>query len=309
MQIKLSPIIFIVSLLILSACAQVTPAPLPPAPTAATVTQTSTPLPAPSPTPNPTPTIIPLNLNPQIVTLVRNLSEPDDLLLAPDGSIYISNVNDGTIKQFTRDGELHVILSALHEPEGMAFLPDGSLIIVEQGINQLSRYDFSSGKLTQFLSLKNDTKNLGVDGILWDGSELVVPDSPNGNILAVSSDGSTVRQIASGLARPTGAWMESTGDLLMADENGNAVYRLHRDGTLEKVASLSTPDDVIEDASGNIFIATLGDNAIHVIIAQTKQDMILVDGLNSPQGIIFDMDGNLIVTDSGNHRLLKVVIH
>ncbi len=270
MQIKLSPIIFIISLLVLSACANVTPAPLHPTPTAAAVTQTSTPLPAPSPTPNPTSTIVPLNLNPQIVTLVKNLSEPDDLLLAPDGSILISDVSDGTIKQLTRDGQLHMIVSNLHEPEGMAFLPDGSLIIAEQGINQLSRYDLSSGKLTEFLSLKNNTKNLGVDGILWDGSELIVPDSPNGNVIAVSADGSTVRQIASGLARPTGAWMESTGDLLIVDENGNAVYRPHRDGALEKIADLPIPDDVIEDASGNIFIATLGDNSIHVLMAQTK---------------------------------------
>ncbi len=266
------------------------------------------------PTPGPTAVMtqtaaITLNLHPAVVVLANNLPEPDDLVLAPDGSIFISDVSDGTIKQYGSDGQLRLILSGLSEPEGMAFLPDGSLIVAEQGKNRLSRYDFSSGTLTPFLSLKNSTSNLGVDGILWSGSELIVPDSPNGKILTVSSDGLTVRQIASGFARPTGAWMESTGDLLIADENGNAVFRLHRDGTFEKVADYSIPDDVIEDASGNIFVTTLGDNAVHVLMAQTKQDVILVSSLNSPQGIIFDKDGNLIVTDSGNHRLLKVLIH
>jgi serine/threonine-protein kinase len=126
-------------------------------------------------------------------------------------------------------------------------------------------------------------------------------------VLEVSPDGKTVRQLASGLARPTGAWVEPTGDLLIADENGNAVFRLHPDGALEKVADFSIPDDVIEDASGNIFVVTLGDDAVHVLIA--NQNVILVSGLNDPQGIIFDADGNLILTDSGNHRLLKVLIH
>jgi serine/threonine-protein kinase len=189
----------------------------------------------------------------------------------------------------------------------MAFLPDGSLIVAEQGRNRLTRYDFVAKTLAPFLELVNHTQNLGVDGILWGGSNLIVPDSPNGTVLQVSADGKTVQQLASGLARPTGAWLEPTGDLLIADEYGNAVFRLHRDGAVEKVGNFSVPDDVVEDPNGNIFVATLGDDAIHVLTA--TQDIILVSGLKDPQGIIFDTSGNLIVTDSGNHRLLRVVIH
>ena len=189
----------------------------------------------------------------------------------------------------------------------MAFLPNGSLVIAEQGNNRLIRYDFTSGTLAPFLDLPNQTSNLGVDGIIWDGTNLIVPDSPNGTVLEVSPDGKMVRQIASGLVRPTGAWLEPTGDLLIADEYGNAVFRLRRDGTLEKVADFSIPDDVSEDIIGNIFVVTLGDDAVHLLTAD--QDVILVRGLNDPQGLIFDMAGNLIVADAGNHRLLKVLIH
>ncbi len=276
-------------------------------PTAVSVTQTFTPLPPPMPTVSLTVAPASLNLNPQILVLAENLPEPDDLVLAPDGSIYVSDVTEGTIKQYTSDGQLHLTLSGLQSPEGMAFLPDGSLVIAEQGRNRLVRYDLNTHALTPFLDLVNHTHNLGVDGILWDGTSLIVPDSPNGTVLTVSPDGKTVRQLASGLVRPTGAWVEPTGSLLIADEYGNAIFRLQRDGRLTKVANFPTPDDVIEDASGNIFVATLGDNAVHVLTA--SQDMILVSGLQGPQGLIFDAGGNLIVTDSGNHRLLKVLIH
>jgi sugar lactone lactonase YvrE len=241
--------------------------------------------------------------------LANDFLEPDDLVLAPDGSVYISDVAAGTIKQYTQDGNLNLVLSGLSSPEGMAFLPDGSMVIAEQGTNRLLRYDFVSNTLAPFLDLVNNTGQLGVDGILWDGSNLIVPDSPNGTVLAVSADGQSVRKLASGLARPTGAWAESDGNLLIADENGNAILRLHADGSLEQVASLSVPDDVIEDANGNIFVVTIGDNAVHVITAQNKEDVILVDGLIDPQGIIFDREGNLIVTDSGHHQLLKILIH
>ena len=300
-------------LIISSACTLVTPTPLPvartplsPTFTTVSVTETFTPLP-PTPTNIPTATLAPLNLNPQIIVLAENLPEPDDLVLAPNGSIYISDVTEGTIKEYTPAGQLNLILSGLSAPEGMAFLPDGSLVIAEQGTNRLIRYDFNSGTLASFLDLPNRTNNLGVDGILWDGANLIVPDSPNGTVLEVSPDGKTVRQLASGLVRPTGAWLEPTGDLLIADEYGNAVFRLQRDGTLAKVADFSIPDDVIADANGNIFVVTLGDDAVHVLTA--NQDLILVSGLNNPQGLIFDTGGNLIVTDSGNHRLLKVLIH
>jgi sugar lactone lactonase YvrE len=241
--------------------------------------------------------------------LADDFSEPDDLVLAPDGSVYISDVAAGTVSQFTQDGRLTPVLSGLRSPEGMAFLPDGSMIIAEQGTNRLLRYEFASGTLAPFLDLVNTTDQLGVDGILWDGANLIVPDSPNGTVLEVSADGTAVRQIASGLVRPTGAWTEPDGNLLIADEFGDAIFRLHPDGSMEKVASVSVPDDVVEDSEGNIFIVTLGDNAVHAILAQNRQDVILAGGLDNPQGIIFDRDGNLIVTDSGHHQLLKILIH
>jgi len=312
-QVRIS-LLSMVLLMIFSACGILTPAPLPasptplnPTPTIVPATETFTPLPLPTLTLSPTAAPAPLNLNPQIMVLAENFLEPDDLVLAADGSIYISDVTEGTIKQYTREGQLNVILAGLSAPEGMAFLPDGSLVIAEQGNNRLVRYDFQAKTLLPFLDLPNNTNNLGVDGILFDGTNLIVPDSPNGTVLEVSADGQSVRQLASGLVRPTGAWVEPGGNLLIADEYGNAVFRLHPDGALEKVADFSIPDDVIADASGNIFVVTLGDDAVHVLTA--NQDVILVSGLNNPQGIIFDADGNLIVSDSGTRRLLKVLIH
>ena len=274
-----------------------------------TITATLTPVPTLTATAIPTYTITPLNLHPQVVVLADDFLEPDDLVLAPDGSVYISDVQAGTIKQYTQDGRLNLILSGLSSPEGMAFLPDGSMVIAEQGTNRLVRYDFASNTVSSFLDLVNNTGQLGVDGIFWNGSELIVPDSPNGTVLAVSADGRSVRQLALGLARPTGAWAEADGNLLIADENGNAIVRLQPDGALEHIATVSVPDDVVADASGNIFVVTIGDNAVHAITAQNNQDIVLVGGLIDPQGLIFDVDGNLIITDSGHHQLLKLLIH
>ncbi len=126
-----------------------------------------------------------------------------------------------------------------------------------------------------------------MDGLAWDASSqtIIVPDSPNGTVLRVSADAKTVTQIASGFARPTGAWVEPGGSILVVDENGNSLSRIQPDGSVQKLGVFSIPDDVIEDGSGNIFVNTLGDNAIHFISGATGQDTILSKQTLGPQGV------------------------
>jgi sugar lactone lactonase YvrE len=263
------------------------------------------------PVATPTATMSPFIAVPQLILLADHLSNPDDLLLAPDDSIFLSDVGDGSIRRYTNASGLQLVLSGLIEPEGMVILPDGSLVIAEQGKNRLVRYNLNTQTLTSFLELTNTTSQAGVDGLAWDAysQTIIIPDSPNGTILRASPDGKAVTQVASGFARPTGAWVEPDGSILVVDENGNSLNRIHPDGRVEKLAILSIPDDVIEDNNGNILVATLGDNAVHLIMKGTSQNITLAVRLSSPQGIIFAVDGNLIVADPGNHRLIKLIIH
>ncbi len=286
--------------------------------TTPTLESTSYPSPTPTITPHPTtiptltPTIIPTIISkPTLVVLAQNLPSPDDLLSAPNGSIYISDVQDGTIKEYTPDGNLQALISGVNEPEGMVMLPDGSLVIAEQGTNRLLRYNLTTKTLSLFLTLHNTTNQAGVDGIATDSKTqtIIVPDSPNGTVLRLSLDGKIVSVIVHGLARPTGAWVEADGSILIVDENGNSLSRIQPDGSIQMLAHLPTPDDVIEDNQGNIFVSTLGDGAIHLISSATNHDTVLATGFIDPQGITLDADGNLIVADAGHHQLDKLMIH
>jgi len=184
-------------------------------------------------------------------------------------------------------------------------------VIAEQGKNRLVRYDPVTRGLTLFLALRNTTGLTGVDGLAFDPTTqtLLVPDSPNGTILRLSLDGKETSVIARGLARPTGAFVEADGSILVVDENGNTLSRIGMGGSIQILAHLSTPDDVIEDHSGDIFVNTLGDGAIHEITGTGEHDTVLARGLLDPQGVIFDTAGNLIVADAGHHRLIELVIH
>ncbi len=251
--------------------------------------------------------------HPQMVTLVDNLPNPDDLALGPDGSIYISDVGDGSVRRFAPDGRISTLVTGLAAPEGMVILPDGVLVIAEQGKNRLMRFDPKTQAISTFLVLKNTTGQDGVDGIALDthnpqSPSLIIPDSPNGTLLRASLDGRTVQAIARGFVRPTAAWVEADGSILVADEYDHALVRVRENGVQEVLSrSLATPDDVIEHAAGQIFVNTLGDGGVHVLSLDGKQDVVVIRGLSSPQGEIFDAAGNLIVTDPGRHRVVRIV--
>jgi sugar lactone lactonase YvrE len=259
----------------------------------------------------------PARLAGSLEVLAQDLAGPDDLVLAPDGSLYLTDATDGTLLRYVTGRAPEVMARGLSVPEGIAVLPGGSptggLIIAEQGKNRLVRYDPASGQIAPFLALHNKTGGAGVDGIALDSHDpanvsLLVPDSPNGTLLRVSLDGKTVREIARGFVRPVAAWAEPDGSILVADEFGNALKRVHPGGRVETIARLPQPDDVIVDSAGNIYVNCLVDGAVHKIAAATKVNTVLVSGLGEPQGIAFDAQGNLVVTDPGHHRLVSFAL-
>ncbi len=302
------PRFLVVSFLLLSSCAS--PTPIAPAPTAAPIA-TATFAPSLTPPPALTPTLVStLTLTPTITELAKGFGGPDDLARMPDGTILFSDVGNGTINQIAADGKVMTLLSGLDEPEGIVVLPDGALIIAEQKKNRLLHFRPNSGQpATTWLELENKTGKPGVDGIVRDPAtgDIIVPDSPNGRVLRVSADAKSIRVIATGLVRPTGAAIERDGSIIVADENGNAVLHVRADGRFESLGHFAMPDDVAIDSAGNIFVASLGDNSVRVIDAHDGA-VRLIATIQNPQGILVDAGGNLVVAEFGRNRIVRIKI-
>jgi streptogramin lyase len=247
--------------------------------------------------------------------LVSGLRTPDDVAVAPDGTVYFSDESRGELSAWTpATGQVRLVTGALSHPEGIVAL-DGLLVVCEQGRNQLSRVDPHDGSVTPFHTLSNATRNLGVDGLAFDpmNPSIVVPDSPNGTLLRISLDGATATPIpVSGrqppFVRPTGAFVRPDGTLLVADEDAGNVVLVRADGTSQTLASgLNAPDDVLGDDQGNVYVNTVGDGVLHRL--QGTKHQLLITGLRSPHGLAFDLDGNVLVTDlGGGGRLVKVFV-
>lgn len=306
-----SPGGILLAAIFLSSCtSQFTPATLTPAPPLVSPTEVRVPASTATPPPKPTPTI---SAAPEVIVIARGLPGPDDLALAPDGSIWVSDVVAGTVSRLAPDGSLQIIIRGLQAPEGLAFLTDGSLLIAEQGQNRVVRFDPAAAGVTTWLDLPNHTSHPGVDGIAVDAHSaspaLIVPDSPNGTVLRVALADRKPQVIASGFTRPVGAWVTQDGSVWVVDETDpGPVVRIRRDGSREEIARLPTPDDIVVDASGDVFVTTLADRAVHWIDSTTGRDHVLVQGLSQPQGLAFDASGNLLVADTGLHQILRIVL-
>lgn len=71
--------------------------------------------------------------NGKLSVVLHDLDEPDQIEIAPDGALWITeDVSNGRLLRF-KDGALETVLSGLHSPQGIAFGADGVIWLAEQG--------------------------------------------------------------------------------------------------------------------------------------------------------------------------------
>src|SRR5579859_7999065 len=76
-----------------------------------------------------------------LIVVAQNVGSPDDVAVAPDNTIYFSDLNAHRVMRVTPDGKAEAVSPALPEPEGIVVLGDGTLIVAEQQDNRLYRLD------------------------------------------------------------------------------------------------------------------------------------------------------------------------
>lgn len=298
---------FLLYLLCTTACSQ-SPAISVNKPTVTTTIANSSPTAPPTattyPSPTNTPDIAPQRYTPHVI--VQGVGRPDDLIFDQQGRLLYSDEIDATISRVNADGSVTQILKDPNGPEGLISLPNGTLIFSEQESNRIVSLAPGSKTPTVLRVLPGTpstaTCKHGVDGIVLDPTTntIIVPDSPTGDVYRMSLDGKTFTLLASGIVRPVGAGVDSKGNVFVADECGNAVWRIQPDGQKTRIGGFGMPDDVVPDAHGNLLIIDL-DPSIHSLIrlniATGKRETLARQGYIEPQGLLLDSHDNIFVSD------------
>ncbi|MFL5731960.1 MAG: NHL repeat-containing protein [Chloroflexia bacterium] len=242
--------------------------------------------------------------------LSSGLGSPDDLAVAPNGDIYFGDFSNNALNVLRAGAARPVaVATGLKEPEGIVVARDGALVVAEQGTNRLLEVNPRTGAKKVLRQLTNNTRKEGVDGLGLDPrtGDILVPDSPNGRLLRMSRDGTTLRNIATGFVRPTGAAVEASGSIVVADEFGNAVYRLSTTGRRTVLARVYQPDDVVVGRDGSIYANSLNGNIWRIDPAGGRA-RVLASGLKLPHGLGVAPDGNLVIAEAGRNTIYKLTL-
>lgn len=234
-----------------------------------------------------------------------SLVSPEDVVTAPDGSVYFSDFLGDRVFKLRPDGRVVVyagggvggdgpaLKASLFHPAGIALDTKGDLYIADMPADNLRMVDTHGNLSTVRVATRYSApKGLAIDrsGALW-VSQIFGSVGPVGG---AEVDGSSL---------PPPTWVpgymafDHAGNLYIADEApgqpASVLYTNPPGGGCRIVRM--TPDRKLSIIAGTGVCGYSGDGG-PAVAAQ----------LNDPNGITFDQAGNLYFADSNNHRIRRI---
>ena len=195
-------------------------------------------------------------------------------------------------------------------PQGVISDGAGNLYVTDSGNNTIRRIVIATGKVT---TLAGSAPAAGSDDGTGAKARFTAPQGITndgaGNLFVADSVNNTIRKVVIA----TGAVTTLTGS---AGLTGGS------DGTGAK-ALFNGPGDVASDGAGSLIVADTNNHAIRAVVIASGAVTTLAGSASSagrdngpattarfqaPIGVASDGAGNLLVADSGNHAIRKIVL-
>lgn len=233
----------------------------------------------------------------------ENLPAVDNIVVAPDGSIYVTRElarGEGEVVQLTEQGT-KVLLADLNRPDGL-FLQGRRWLYVTEEVaeGRIIELDLKTGKQREVVRLNNP------EGIVAfpNGELLVTEDRVNGRIVRVLRNG-VVEVVTSGLNRPEGLAMMRDGTLVVAETATGRVMAWREGEMTVLVEDLDEPDQVRIAPDGALWITEDAEPGRLLRFSNGSVQTIL-SGLMAPQGVAFTARGEILVAEQRRGRILAI---
>ncbi|MDB5068306.1 MAG: hypothetical protein JWM18_4740, partial [Chloroflexi bacterium] len=239
--------------------------------------------------------------------LARPPLRPDDLLVAPDGGLWVSDPDGGHLALIDAGGHTVTRIDDPRGPEGMVLLGDGRMVLSEQRTNRLVTLRPPDPTVTELVALPPAGGRLGIDNIALDAARrrVLVPDSAAGALRALPVDGGPMVTLATGLGRVVGAVAAPDGSVYVAAEASPGLLRVDPAGRVTAVGRLGDLDDVVL-TGGLLYVTALGGHSVLAVDPAGGGDRTLATGLGEPQGLAVLPDGRLAAADSPSGVIVAI---
>jgi uncharacterized protein (TIGR03437 family) len=309
--------------------------------------------------------------------LSAQLNSPQGVTLDTLGNIYISDtgnnrvrvVSNGVISTFAGNGKPgssgdygDPTQAELHIPLGLALDTSGNLYIADSAndvIRQVSGgviYPFAGNYIQGFSHDAGPASDAALSvpsDIAFDTSgNLYIADTGNGRIRQVNTSGIINTVVGGGttytegglanatvLAGPTGVAIDSSGDIFIADRDGNHIYKVTAssqkittvmgnsgygfagDGGAAANAQMNSPTSIQVDPTGDLFFVDLFNSRVRKINSSGNISTIAGNGLvtysgdggaaqnalmSAPSGVAVAPTGLIYLSDTNNQRIRMI---
>ena len=209
-----------------------------------------------------------VNMTTGVVTVLANLTtRPDSVILDSQGRLLYTTGGSGigTVSMYDPSSKVNsVIMSGLTYPRDLIFDPgQTSLLVSNFGLGQILRLNMSTGAVTTLLTGQGTVDGLAYDpagqlfAVVNHHTQIVQLDPTSGAILKTLT---VVTDQTVGYYGLDGLTYDSyTGDLWVSDvgTGANCLVEVPTDlsgFTLFQVGNFSSPDGIISDGHGNLFV-------------------------------------------------------
>jgi len=245
-----------------------------------------------------------------IVTLGSRFSGPNGVAVDGAGNIYVADYVNSVVKRMNADGSNIVTFRmGFSWPRDVAVDGSGNIYVADSGNSSIKKIQFTDP---------------GVHTVTYD---------PNGGTGTAPTEigqpaGATFTAAGNTFTAPAGKWFKewntasdgsgtayAAGATIIMPAGNLTLYAVWRNimeittfngYTITTFAGFSGPSGVAVDASGNIYMADSGNNAIKKLNADGSNIVTLGSGFSEPSSVAVDASGNIYVADSGNSAIKKM---
>jgi sugar lactone lactonase YvrE len=229
----------------------------------------------------------------------EELSAPDDLAFAADGSLLVTAMRSGSVWRRAASGTWDAIASSLPGANGIAVGADGRLFVSQCFFSDAVVELPTSARIAP----RTIAKDLGCpNGFFVEPSgSLVVPLLEKGKVVRLDPKSGATVELASGIAKPTAAKQDHSGGILVLESGSGAIRRIapgtSRAVAPEKIAQLAPGLDNFTFCGESLLVSSFITGSIQVFKPWPGEPRTLVPGgLVTPRGLLL-RSGELLVAD------------
>ncbi len=228
----------------------------------------------------------------------NGLSGPVSVVKAADGTLVVSNYNDGTLAKIDpASGRIRPFVRGLKNPRGIAIGPDGNFYVAASATNKIVKVT-PDGAMSDFASVVQPYD------LAFDAAGTLFVTRPEASAIMKIGSGGAVELFAQGVASGPQAMRYDAAGALWITNGDNSLRKVGTDDRASVVATgLVTPRGIAVLPNGDILVAENGANRIARFSNGVKS--VFATGLGQPYGIAVAGDGTVHVTENNLHRVSR----